>query len=262
MKCVAFVVPILLLSAVAQGKIVTQAVPYEQGGTKLEGFLAYDDAAEGPRPGVLVVHEWWGLNDYAKMRAKQLAEMGYVAFAVDMYGVGVLAKTQPEAAALAGKVRGNQALMRERARAAFDVLAANQHVDPKRIAAIGFCFGGTCSLELAYSGAPLAGVVTFHGGLTAAKDEDLERIKAKVLVLHGADDPLVPATAVRAFEDSMRKAGADWELIEYGGAVHTFSNPEAGTANKERGVAYDAKAAERSWQHMQMFFREIFGAGK
>jgi dienelactone hydrolase len=251
--------------AAAHAKIVTEAVPYEHDGVKLEGFIAYDDATEEKRPGVLVIHEWWGLNDYAKMRAKQLAEMGYVAMAVDMYGAGVLATTQPEAAALAGKVRGNPKLMRERARAAFDLLSSNKRVDPSRIAAIGFCFGGTCVLELAYSGAELAGAVTFHGGLTAPQADDLQRIKAKFLVLHGADDPLVPPAAVQAYEEGMRKANADWELIAYGGAVHTFSNPAAGTENKARGVAYDAKAAERSWQHMQLFFREIFAkelAGK
>jgi dienelactone hydrolase len=252
------VVLLFVLPAMVQAKTVTKSVPYEHGGVKFEGFLAYDDSASGKRPGVLVVHEWWGLNDYAKDRAKQLAELGYVAFAADMYGAGVLAKTQPEAAALAGKLRGNP-LMRERARAAFDVLAAQDVVDKTRLAAIGFCFGGTCCLELAYSGAELAGVVTFHGGLTAPAADDLDRIKARMLALHGADDPLVPAPQVKAWEDGMRKAGADWELIAYGGAVHTFSNPAAGTANKAQGVAYDRKAAERSWQHMQLFFREIFG---
>ena len=250
--------PLVMMAASVQAKVVTKAVPYEQGGVKFEGYLAYDDATSGKRPGVLVVHEWWGLNDYAKERARQLAEMGYVALAVDMYGVGVLAKTPQEAAALAGKLRGTPAL-RERARAAFDALAANERVDAKRIGAIGFCFGGTCCLELAYSGADLAGVVTFHGGLTAPKDDDKKRIKAKILALHGAEDPLVPPDQVKAWEDGMRAAGVDWELIAYGGAVHTFSNPAAGTANKAQGVAYDAKAASRSWQHMQLFFREIFG---
>jgi dienelactone hydrolase len=251
-------VPLSLMAVSAQAKVVTQAVSYEIGGVKFEGYLFYDDAVSGKRPGVLVVHEWWGLNDYAKERARQLAELGYAAFAVDMYGAGVLAKTPQEAAALAGKLRGTPAL-RERARAALDVLTAFEFVDTRRIGAMGFCFGGTCCLELAYSGADLAGVVTFHGGLIAPSEEDKKRIKAKVLALHGADDPLVPPDQVKAWEDGMRAAGVDWELIAYGGAVHTFSNPAAGSANRAQGVAYDAKAAGRSWQHMQLFFREIFG---
>ncbi|HTM53654.1 MAG TPA: dienelactone hydrolase family protein [Pirellulales bacterium] len=248
----------LAIATQAYGKVITKSIDYEQGGVKFEGYLAYDDATQGKRPGVLVVHEWWGLNDYAKDRARQLAELGYVAFAADMYGKGVLAKTQPEAAALAGKLRGNP-LMRERMKAAFDVLASQEQVDKSKLAAIGFCFGGTCCLELAYSGADLAGVVTFHGGLTAPAEQDVSRIKARILALHGADDPLVPPAQVKAWEEGMRKAGVDWELIAYGGAVHTFSNPAAGSANKAQGVAYDAKAAARSWQHMQLFFREIFG---
>jgi dienelactone hydrolase len=231
-------------------------VEYKHGESALKGYLAYDDAIGGQRPGVLVVHEWWGLNDYVKKRAEQLAGLGYIAFAVDMYGKGVSTGDRKEAASLAGQFRGKP-LMRHRTQAGLTVLAENKRVDPKRIAAIGFCFGGTAVLELAYSGADLLGIVSFHGGLTMPKPEDMNKIKAKVLVLHGAEDPVAPSEKAVAFQESMRKAGVDWQMIFYGGAVHAFSNPAAGN-DKTRGAAYDKKAARRSWQHMQMFFEEIF----
>jgi len=240
----------------AQAKLVTQAVDYQQDGTVLEGYLAYDDAVKGKRPGVLVVHEWWGLNDYAKKRAEQLAQLGYVAFAADMYGKGVVTKDPQEAGKLAGQLRG-QPLLRQRAQAGLKVLAQNELADPRRLAAIGFCFGGSTVLELAYAGAPLAGVISFHGGLPAPNPEDLKNLTAKILVLHGADDPLIKPEEIAAFQAALRQGGADWQMIYYGGAVHSFSNPEAGAAHI-KGVAYDPKAAARSWRHMQVFFEEIF----
>jgi dienelactone hydrolase len=246
----------LSLTAV-EAKVVTKTVEYRQDGTVMQGFLADDETLKGKRPGVLVVHEWWGLNDFARDKAKQLAELGYVALAGDMYGNGVTTKDREEAARLAGALRGNPNLLRARAQAALKVLAANPRVDPKRLAAIGFCFGGTTVLELAYSGADLAGVVSFHGGLPRPQPGDLERLKARVLVLHGADDPHVSAADLTAFEQAMRQAGADWQMVFFGGAVHSFTNPEAGN-NKAAGVAYDARAARRSWRCMQEFFREIF----
>ena len=154
----------LALAGGAQAKVVTQSLEYKQDGTVLKGYLAYDDALKGPRPGVLVVHEWWGLNDFAKKKARQLAEMGYVALAADMYGKGVVTKDPQEAGKLAGSLKGAP-LLRQRALAGFAALQQNKLVDPKRLAAIGFCFGGTTVLELAYAGADLAGVVSFHGGL-------------------------------------------------------------------------------------------------
>jgi dienelactone hydrolase len=246
----------LVLAGGAQAKLVTKNIEYRQDGTVLKGYLAYDDGIKAPRPGVLVVHEWWGLNDYAKIRTRQLAEMGYVALAADMYGRGVVTQDPQKAAKLAGSLKGTP-LMRKRAQAALKVLAENKLVDPKRLAAIGFCFGGTTVLELAYSGANLAGVVSFHGGLPPAQGEDLKNIKAKILVLHGADDPHVKPEEIAAFQDGLRQAGADWQMIYYGGAVHGFTNPAAGS-DKSRGVAYDPKAAARSWWQMQLFFREIF----
>jgi dienelactone hydrolase len=240
-----------------EAKVVTETVEYRQDDTVMQGFLADDDTLTGKRPGVLVVHEWWGLNDFARDKAIKLAELGYVALAGDMYGNGITTTDREEAARLAGGLRDKPNLLRARAQAALKVLAANPRVDPKRLAAIGFCFGGTTVLELAYSGADLAGVVSFHGGLPQPQPGDLERLKARFLVLHGANDPLVSAADLAAFEQAMRQAGADWQMVFFGGAVHSFTNPEAGN-NKAAGVAYDARAARRSWRYMQEFFQEIF----
>jgi dienelactone hydrolase len=240
----------------SEAALVTKTITYKQNDTEMRGFLAYDDAFPGKRPGVLVVHEWWGLNDFAKDKAKQLAGLGYVALAADMYGNGVTTTSREEAARLAA-LRQNPPLLRARALAALHALAADPRVNPKRLAAIGFCFGGTTVLELAYSGADLAGVVSFHGGLPKAQPDDLKHIKAAILVLHGADDPHVPAADIAAFQEAMRKAGADWQMVFFGGAVHGFTNPAAGS-DKATGVAYDARAAKRSWRCMREFFREVF----
>jgi dienelactone hydrolase len=241
----------------ADAGLVTKTVAYRQDGTVMQGFLAYDDGLQGKRPGVLVVHEWWGLNAFARAATEKLAGLGYVALAADIYGGGVTTKDPAEAGKLAGALRGNPDLLRARAQAALKVLATDPRVDGKRLAAIGFCFGGTTVLELAYSGADLAGVVSFHGGLPKVRPDDLKQIKAAILVLHGADDPHVPAADIAAFQEAMRQAGADWQMVFFGGAVHSFTNPEAGH-NKAAGVAYDARTARRSWQYMQDFFREIF----
>ena len=240
-----------------QAKLVTKSVEYKQDGTVCRGYLAYDDAFKGKRPGVLVVPEWWGLNDFARQKAEQLAGLGYVALAADMYGQGRVTKDPQEAARLAGELRGNKPLLRARAQAALKALAVEPPVDPKRLGAMGFCFGGTTVLELAYSGADLKGVVSFHGGLTAPQPAELKGIQAAILVLHGADDPHVSAADIAAFQDAMRQGGLDWQMVFLGGAVHAYMNPEAGS-NKAAGVAYDARAARRSWRYMQDFFKEIF----
>jgi dienelactone hydrolase len=247
----------LLAVTEVQAKLVTRTIEYKQDDTVMRGFLAYDDALKGKRPGVLVVHEWWGLNDFAKKIAERLAGLGCVTLAADIYGNGRTTTDREEAGKLAGALRGNPPLLRARALAALKALAADPRVAPKRLAAIGFCFGGTTVLELAYSGANLAGVVSFHGGLPKATPEDLKRIKAAILVLHGADDPRVSAADINAFEQTMRQAKADWQMVSFGGAVHGFTNPANGN-NPASGVAYDARAARRSWQYMQDFFREIF----
>ena len=237
--------------------IKTEATEYKQGSTSCEGYFAYDDAKSGKRPGVLVVHEWTGHNPYVRKRAEQLAALGYVAFALDMYGKGVHAKDAKEAASLASTYKNDRKLMRARARAGLDVLQKQPLADTQRLAAIGYCFGGTTVLELARDGAELAGVVSFHGDLSTPNPEDAKNIKAKVLAQHGADDPFVPPPQVAAFEEEMRKGGVDWQLIAYGGAVHSFTNPGAGNDNS-KGAAYNAKADRRSWDAMQRFFHEIF----
>jgi len=240
-------------------KMVTKTVEYKQDGTVMQGFLAYDDALTGKAPGVLVVPEWWGLNDFAKDIAKKLVGLGYVALAADMYGGGYVTTNREEAAKLAA-IREDPPLLRARAAAALKTLAAEPRVDPQRLAAIGFCFGGTTVLQLAYSGADLAGVVSFHGGLPPASAEDVKQIKAAILVLHGADDTHVPMTDVNAFIEALRRGKLDWQMVCFSNAVHGYMNPANGD-NPASGVAYDAKAAQRSWQYMQDFFQEIF-AGK
>ncbi len=237
----------------------TESVEYRQDGTALEGYLAYGDSVKGPRPGVLVVHEWWGINDYIVRRIEQLAELGYIALAADIYGKGSRAKTREEAMKLAGAFRSgtDRALLRSRANAGLDLLKKHPLTDPKRVAAIGYCFGGTAVLELARSGADVAGVVSFHGGLGTPDPADAKNIRGKVLVLTGADDPSAKPDQVIAFEEEMRKAGVDWYLVTYANAVHGFTNPANGTDNS-RGAAYNEKADRRSWQAMKDFFGEIF----
>jgi len=195
-------------------------------------------------------------GDYAQSRAQKLAAMGYVAFAIDMYGKNIRPKTPQEAGAQAGIYKQDRALMRARALAGLDVLRNNPLCEPKRITAIGYCFGGTVVLEIARSGADVAGVVSFHGGLDTPTPADAKNIKCKVLVLHGGDDPHVPAKDVAAFEEEMRAGGVDWQLVVYGGAVHGFTNPAAGN-DKSKGVAYNAEADRRSWEAMKAFFGEI-----
>lgn len=250
---------LLCLPLAAHAAVVSRTVTTTVGGTTFKGYMVHDDAKSGKRPGVLVVHEWWGLNDYIRSRADQLAKMGFVVFAPDMYGNGTATTDPNEAKRLSSQVAGTP-LVRERAAAGLDILRKNQLVDARRIAAIGFCFGGMVVQELAYSGADLAGVVTFHGILTTPKPEDEGRIKPKILVLHGADDTFVKPESIAAFEDAMRRVKADWQMVTFGGAVHAFTNPKADTFGLQ-GVGYNKPAAERSWRYMQDFFREIFKQG-
>jgi dienelactone hydrolase len=246
-----------LAAGAAEAKLLTQTVEYREGEVVLEGYLAYDDEVQGKRPGVLVVHEWYGLNDFARGKADALAQIGYVAFAADIYGKGVRARDGQEAAKLAGQYKADRKLLRERAAAALEVLRKHELVDARHLAAIGFCFGGTTVLELARSGARLNGVVSFHGGLDTPKPEDAKEIKAKVLVLHGGDDPYVPPKDVQALWDEMAKARVDYQVVVYGGAVHSFTNPAAGN-DPSKGAAYDETAARRSWEAMRVFFAELF----
>lgn len=247
----------LLFSSTAISQIQTEVVEYKQDKAVLEGYTAYDKSIKGPRPGVLVVHEWYGLNDYAKKRAEQLAKLGYIALAVDMYGKGIRPKTPEECGVQSGIYRKDRALMRARVKAALEELKKNKLVDPKRIAAIGYCFGGSVVLELARSGADIAGVVSFHGGLDTPNPEDAKNIKCKVLVCHGGDDPFVKMSDFMTFQEEMKNAKVDYQLIVYGGAVHSFTNPDAGN-DPSKGAAYNPSADKRSWEAMKQFFGEIF----
>ena len=262
---VAFVLS-ALASAPAHAKIVTEVVEYKDGDVVLEGLIAYDDAApnvgaKGKRAGVVVVHDWMGNNAFSKKKAEDLAALGYVAIAADIYGKGVRPKSPDEARTQAGKYKGDRKLLRTRVKAAHDRLLAHPLVDAARTAAIGFCFGGTTALELARSGANVAGVVSFHGGLDAPADARAAKgaVKAKVLVLHGADDPFVKPDEIASFKDELRSAGADWQFVEYADAVHSFTNQAAGT-DKAKGAAYNASADRRSWVAMRAFFDEVLAA--
>ncbi len=240
----------------AESAIVTKTVEYTEGNTVLEGYLAYDDASPLYRPGILVVHEWTGINPYIMKRTEALARLGYVAFAADIYGKGVRPATREEASKTSAHYKANIPLLRARVNAGLETLKKQPHVDYMNMAAIGYCFGGTSVLELARSGARLNGVVSFHGGLGTPNRKDALNFKGKVLALHGADDPFVTPDEVAAFQDEMRKAKIDWQFISYGGAVHSFTNPDAGNDNS-KGAAYNERADKRSWEAMKFFLREV-----
>lgn len=245
-----------MASLAARAEIVTRVVEYRQGEAVLEGYLAYDTAGPAHKPGVLIVHEWTGLGAYVKQRAEKLAKLGYVAFAADIYGKGIRPNNPKDAGATAAIYKSDRPLLRARINAALAELRRQQNVDVARVAAIGYCFGGTTVLELARSGANVKGVVSFHGGLDTPTPGDAKAIHAKVLVLHGADDPYVPAAQIAAFEDEMRAGGVDWQLVKYARAVHSFTNPDAGNDNS-KGAAYNADADRRSWEAMRGFFKDI-----
>jgi dienelactone hydrolase len=257
---------VLGATATLGAKLVTKPVAYDHAGTRLEGFLAYDDEKVkpgAPAPGVLVIPEWWGLTDYPKSRAEQLAQLGYVAFAADMYGAGVVTADPKRAGELAGQFYGKP-LMAERARAGLDQLLATGLVDAGRVAAIGYCFGGSTVQALAYTGAPLAGIVSFHGGLIPVPADAAARTRARILVCHGAADGFISADELAAFTKAMNEGRFDYQFISYAGAVHAFSNPKADEIGRAAGIpiAYHPAADRRSWGHMKQFFQEIFGGQK
>jgi dienelactone hydrolase len=246
------------LASAAHAQLRVQAVSYRDGEALLEGYLTYDDSIiKGKRPAVLIAHQWMGLGPYEKKRAEMLARLGYNVLAIDIYGKGVRPRDAKEAGTMAGRFKSDREMLRKRVAAGLEVLQKHELTDPKRIAAIGYCFGGTAVLELARSGADIAGVVSFHGGLDSPKPEDGKNIKCKVLALHGADDPTVSAKDLAAFEDELRKAKVDWQLVKYGGAVHSFTEESAGHDNS-KGAAYNEIADKRSWEAMKQFFAEIF----
>lgn len=235
----------------------TQSLDYSDGETTLHGILAFDPDQRARRPGVIVFHEAPGLTDHPKRRIAMLAEMGYLALAADMFGDGQILNGPPAMERLQ-RVRETPGLVRRRVKAALQALCAQPQVDAARVAAIGFCFGGSCALDLARSGADIAGVVSFHGVLSTDKPEEAKSIKAAVLVLTGAEDPLVPPEQVVAFEEEMRKGGVkDWQVVVFGGAYHAFMNSDVPPGLE--GFAYDPKADRRGWRMMTGFFGEIFG---
>jgi len=256
MKTIVFYAALLLGTASLPAAIQSKIIEYKGKDATLEGVLYWDDSVTTPRPGVLIVHQWLGLTDYEKHRAEMLAQLGYVAFCADVYGKGVRPHDIKEAGVEATKYKSDRALLRQRVNAELAVLKYQGQVDPNRVAAIGYCFGGTAVLELARSGAELNGVVSFHGGLDSPTPADGKNIKCPVLVCHGADDPFEKPEDLAAFENEMRAANVDWRLIKYGGAVHSFTQPMADGSLP--GAKYNERADKRSWEDMKLFLAEIF----
>jgi dienelactone hydrolase len=250
-----------LLAAPASAAVRTRTVDYEAKGTKLQGFVAHGDAAKGKRPGVLVVHEWWGLNEHARNQARRLAEAGYVAFALDMYGKGKVATHPEDAKAFSAEATKDPATVKARFEAALAELKRQPQVDPEKIAVFGYCMGGGIALEMARAGADLDAVAAFHAPL-APKGEPAGkgRVKPRILVATGAADPFVPGAQVEAFEREMKAAGARYEVISYPGAKHAFTNPEAGKHGME-ALGYDAAADQKSWAAATAMLGEVFGKG-
>lgn len=253
---------LLLVSSLlthARAALVEKVVSYQHGTVTLEGFHVFDDAVVGKRPAILVVHQWTGLSDYEKRRSRALAELGYNVFAADVYGKGIRPQAPDAAGKEAAQYKNDRLHFRARLNASLDWLKAEEHTEAKKIAAIGYCFGGTGVLELVRGGAPVVGVISFHGGLDASPGFTAKtgKSKAKVLVLHGADDPMAPAEQVAAFEKEFSAAKVDWQLVLYSGAVHAFTQKEAGN-DVSKGVAYNAAADRRSWEAAKTFLTELF----
>lgn len=249
----------ILLASPAIAAVKTSMIEYKSSdGTVMEGYLAYDDEAQLPAPGVLIVHDWMGLGTFTKDKAEQLAKDGYVAFAADVYGKGVRPANEKEAGALATKYKNDRALLRSRIRAAYDALAERKETDAGKIVVMGYCFGGTTALELARSGAMLSGTASFHGGLSTPTPQDAKNIHSTVLVMHGAEDPYVPPAEVDAFKKEMREAKVKLLFVAYPGAVHSFTNPAAGNDNS-KGAAYNEKADKASWQQFKAFLKRVTG---
>jgi dienelactone hydrolase len=242
----------------ASAKLVTKAVDYtDEKGTPLHGFVVYDDASSEKRPGVIVIHDWRGITDYTHTRADMLAKLGYIAFAADIYGVDVHADGPPAWMKQVGIYKGDRTLYRERARAAYNAFLKQPLLDSTRIAAIGYCFGGTGVIEMARDGLNLKGVVSFHGGLDSQPLSPSATIQAKVLALCGADDPYEKSEDMKAFEQQLRDNNVDYEIASYGHAVHAFTDPGVDALHQD-GAKYNEPADKRSWQAMRDFFAEIF----
>jgi dienelactone hydrolase len=249
-----------LASSTGVAAVKGEEVDYSDGNIHMKGYIAYDDSIEGKRPGVLVVHEWWGHNTYTRKRADMLAELGYTALAVDMYGDGKQAAHPDDAGKFAKEASANMETMKSRFMAAMDLLKQQETVNPDKIAAIGYCFGGGVVLNMARSGADLKGVASFHGSLGTSAPAQPGQVKARVLVMHGADDKFIPPDVVKAFKDEMDSAGVDYKFIAYPGALHSFTNPDADKFAEQFGmpVKYDPAADEQSWNELKTFLQAVF----
>ncbi|MEE4660382.1 MAG: dienelactone hydrolase family protein [Halieaceae bacterium] len=257
MRSVFFGVLLFALGCSAHAAVQSRAITYQVDGTEFTGYLYWDDTQDGQRPGVLVVHEWWGLNDYAKQRARMLAELGYVAFAVDMYGNNQVTDKPAQAREWMQEVTADVEGWRERALKGLEQLVRSGMVADGQLAAIGYCFGGATVLQISYANAPVKGVVSFHGALPAAPEEAKGKIGPQILVLHGQADTFVAPEVVTNFRNKLDEAGASWEMNTYGGVRHGFTNPDA-AAFGIPNLVYDEVADRRSWARMQTFFDELF----
>lgn len=257
MALVVALLALLILPAPADAAIQTKTVEYRDGETALKGYLVWDDSSEEKRPGVVVVHEWWGLNDYARKRAETLASMGYAAFAVDMYGKDQVTEHAEEAEAWMKQITANAETWQRRALLGLNLLRDEAIVDPERLGAIGYSFGGATVMQMAYAGANLKGVVSFYGSLPVPTPEQAKQIKASILIAHGSADSFVPQERVVAFQKALDEASVKWEMAIFGGAQHGFTNPSADKYGL-KGVRYDADADRRSWELMGSFFSDLF----
>ncbi len=255
-------VGLIFAAATAQAAVQGKEVNYSANGTTLKGYIAYDDAVKGKRPGILVIHEWWGNNEYSRRRARMFAEQGYTAMALDMYGDGKLAQNPDEARKYSGEIYQNPALAKARFDAAFNRLAKERSVDAKKIAAVGYCFGGGVALNMARAGEPLKAVLSFHGGLATDHPAQAGTIKAHVASFSGDADPVIPTEQVAAFRQEMDKAGVIHKIVIYPGAKHAFSNPEADKLGQEFNmpIAYNAAADKASWSEGLAFLADAFKA--
>jgi dienelactone hydrolase len=240
--------------------LIEKQVEYTSNGTTMKGFLIYDENIKGKRPGILVVHEWWGLNDYARKRARMLAELGYTALAIDMYGDGKTADHPDDAGKFASEIMSNIETAQARFMAAYNLLKDHETIDPNNMAAVGYCFGGGVVLHMSRVGTELKAVASFHGGLQPVARAEPENVKAFVLVCNGADDPFITEEQISAFKTEMDSAGVSYEFINYPGSKHAFTNPEA-TENGEKfnlPIAYNEKADKESWEKMKLVFKRVF----
>lgn len=252
-----FILAFIWTPSMVFSEVATKHISYEFNGVTFEGYLAWNDAIKGERPGVLVVHEWWGLNDFARQQAEKLAKMGYNAFALDMYGKGKVTDHPETASEWSRQVTGSIDTWQQRANAGLAVLRKDKNTDKERIAAIGYCFGGSTVQQMAYSGADIKGVVSFHGSLVNPPEDQNGSVHAKMLICHGGADPMIEKESIPGYVSAMEKSGIDWQMVVYGGARHSFTNPGADAVGME-AIAYSESADRRSWQHMKLFLDELF----